>query len=127
LASAKDRLAAIDGRLPDLDTNPSRHLVPWISDNWSSHFKWRGEGAMPPGERDKLERIVNRAHAQGRMVRFWGAPDREPIWREQIDAGVDLINTDRLEALRKFLSDSSLKRADLGRLGPRGRLDGEAF
>lgn len=33
------RFASIDGRLPDLDTNPSRHLVSWISEDWTRHFQ----------------------------------------------------------------------------------------
>lgn len=32
-----------------------------------------------------------------------GARDNPVVWREQFDAGVDLINTDNLEGLRKFL------------------------
>jgi glycerophosphoryl diester phosphodiesterase len=105
LASEPVRLAAIDGRLPDLATNPSRHLVPWISEDWTSHFKWRGWQAMPAAEKQKLGDLVGRAHAQGRMVRFWGGPDSEPLWRAQFEAGVDLINTDKLAALAAFLAE----------------------
>ncbi len=97
------RLAGIDGRLPDLETNPSRHLVPWISEDWTSHFQWRGKQAMPAAELERLRDWVTRAHAQGRMVRFWGGPDSETLWRTQFDAGVDLINTDKLAALAAFL------------------------
>src|SRR5437870_672345 len=38
------RYAAIDGRPPDLDTDAPAHLVPWVSDNWTKHFKWTGDG-----------------------------------------------------------------------------------
>ncbi|MHB1306985.1 MAG: phosphatidylinositol-specific phospholipase C/glycerophosphodiester phosphodiesterase family protein [Limisphaerales bacterium] len=105
LDAAAIRRAAIDGRLPDLTANPSPHLVPWISENWINHFQWRGWGDMPADEKTKLRGLVARAHAQGRQVRFWGAPDLDPLWREQFDAGVDFINTDKLAGLAAFLKD----------------------
>jgi hypothetical protein len=46
---------------------------------------------------------VARAHPQGRRVRFWGAPDNETFWRAMRTADVDLINTDNLAGLEKFL------------------------
>ncbi|HTD88895.1 MAG TPA: phosphatidylinositol-specific phospholipase C/glycerophosphodiester phosphodiesterase family protein [Candidatus Binatia bacterium] len=97
------RFAAIDGRLPDLETNPPRSLVPWISDNWTSHFTWRGQGAFPDAERKKLDAVVKQAHEQGRKIRFWGMPDDRRGWAVLQRAGVDLINTDNLSGLRAFL------------------------
>lgn len=103
MAAETTRHAALDGRLEDLGGNAPRHLVPLISDNWTQQFQWRGEGAMPANEKEKLRRIVKTAHAEGRRVRFWAAPDEAGTWRELRDAGVDLINTDKLVSLRKFL------------------------
>jgi hypothetical protein len=100
----RTRLAAIDGRLPDLRRNPSVALVPLVSDNWQSHFEWRGEGAFPAAERERLRTLVREAHAQGRRIRFWATPDVEAAWRELWLAGVDLINTDDLAGLDEFLS-----------------------
>ena len=34
------RWAAVDGRLPDLDTASPVALVPLVSDNWTKQFKW---------------------------------------------------------------------------------------
>jgi hypothetical protein len=47
--------------------------------------------------------LLRRAHAQGRRVRFWGAPDFPGCWEIEWQAGVDFINTDRLATLRAFL------------------------
>ncbi len=47
------------------------------------------------------------------MVRFWAAPDNAAVWEELYGAGVDLINTDRLEQLDRFLR---LKKDGLERL-----------
>jgi hypothetical protein len=104
VAGQASRYAAIDGRLPDLDAKPSRHVVPLVSDNWSKHFQWRGDGALPDAERAKLKALVEKAHAQGRTIRFWAIPDTREGWQVMRDAGVDLINTDNLEGLQKFLS-----------------------
>ena len=101
------RHAALDGRLEDLGGSESRHLVPLISDNWSQQFQWRGEGVLPVDEKEKLHRIVKAAHARGQRVRFWAVPDQTEGWRELRDAGVDLINTDKLVPLRKFLTGSA--------------------
>ena len=101
------RYAAFDGELSDLDTNPSPNFAPWISASWGSKFRWRGVGAMPEAELQQLRSIVSRAHEQGRRVRFWGAPDNPNFWQAMLVAGVDLINTDDLAGLEKFLNEGS--------------------
>jgi hypothetical protein len=104
IAAEPVRYVGIDGRLSDLDSTLPSHLLPLISDNWTSHFQWRGKGDMPPAEREKLVAIVTQAHAAGRRVRFWATPDNEAMWRQLHAAGVDLINTDDLDGLARFLS-----------------------
>lgn len=96
------RYAALDGSLRDLKTNPSPLLVPWISADWKDVFDWNGKGVMPSTEQKRLDSIVQRAHEQGRLVRFWGAPDFPNFWRTLRAAGVDLINTDHLAGLERF-------------------------
>lgn len=100
----KVRYAGIDGRLSDLDSNLPADLLPLISDNWRNHFKWTADGPLPVGERDKLHQIVKESHAKGRRVRFWATPERTAVWKELRMAGVDLINTDDLAGLQKFLT-----------------------
>ena len=99
----KERLCGIDGRLSNLDSKMPGNLMPLISDNWGSHFKWRGEGEIPEAEKAKLLDAVKRAHDAGRRVRFWATPENEKLWKVLADAGVDHINTDQLARLEKFL------------------------
>jgi hypothetical protein len=103
VADAPLRYVGIDGRLVDLDAERPSHLVPLISDNWRSHFQWRGQGPMPDQERQKLLAIIEKSHRKARRVRFWGTPDTPAVWRELADAGVDLLNADDLPGLERFL------------------------
>lgn len=98
-----ERYLGIDGRLTDLDSKLPADLLPWISDRWGAQFRWNGEGAMPAEERDKLRDMVQKAHARGRLIRFWATPEKTAVWQELRSAGVDLINTDRLADLQSFL------------------------
>jgi len=108
IASDPTRYAGVDGRLTDLGSDRSTHLMPLISDHWGQAFKWDGRGPMPDSERAELRRIVQDAHNHGQRVRFWATPDqpspeRTAVWSELLAADVDLIGTDDLGGLRKFL------------------------
>ena len=100
-----ERYAGIDGRLSDLDSDKPVHLLPLISDQWSSHFKWRGRDEMPAEEKEKLTAIVKKVHDKGRRLRFWGIPDRPLVWKTLREAGVDMINTDNLSGLSQMLRE----------------------
>lgn len=97
------RWVAIDGRPPDLKGPANPHLMPWISASWDSVFKWNGEGVMPESERQQLLEMVAKAHAKGQQIRFWALPEKPNVWPEIYAAGVDILNTDDLPALRDFL------------------------
>lgn len=103
IASEETRLVFIDGRLDDLETNPSNILVPWVSASWLSTFSWLGIGEIPPEELKKLREIVKKTHEQGRKIRFWSAPQTETAWEVLYTEGVDLINTDFPSKLSNFL------------------------
>lgn len=104
IASVSPRFAGIDGRLSDLNSDLPADLLPLISDNWRSHFRWRGEGPMPKEDQAKLKQVISKAHAKNRRVRFWATPDKPEVWAALRDAGADLINTDDLPGLSKFLA-----------------------
>jgi hypothetical protein len=97
------RYAGIDGRPADLDSDASAVLIPWVSARWGAEFRWDGKDPIPEGERTKLKEFVAKAHKQSRLVRFWATPDKPEVWKELLDAGVDLINTDKLAELQEFL------------------------
>jgi hypothetical protein len=103
MVAEKVRYAGLDGRLGDLDSDVPANFLPLISDNWALHFKWQGEGPMSDADRKKLHDAVAKAHAHGRRLRFWATPEKINFWREMRASGVDMINTDDLAGLEKFL------------------------
>jgi hypothetical protein len=101
------RLVALDGLLADLDTNPPALLVPWISEPWSKLFQWNGRGKIGDADQLKLQVLLKRIHGQGRLARFWGAPDTPEFWTMAVANSIDLINSDDLEGLQKFLGQKT--------------------
>lgn len=105
VAADRDRLCALDGRLGDLADNPPRDLVPWISDSWARIGDWNGRDELLPDERAKVVALVAQAHAQGRELRFWGAPDRPEGWRVLWELGVDRVGTDQPRVAAAWLRE----------------------
>jgi hypothetical protein len=87
----------LDGRPQDLNLNISSKKMPMISQNFRSISSWNGEGKIDEKELNELKSIVVDAHKQGKVVRFWGSPDRTEVWYLLLDLGIDLINTDEPE------------------------------
>jgi hypothetical protein len=107
VAADRSRLVAIDGRPSDLTGSVSAQNIPLISQSWGALFSWNGKGPIPEADAERIGAMVESCHGQGRMLRFWGTPDRVEVWRHLHTAGVDLINTDRLEELARFLQKQS--------------------
>jgi hypothetical protein len=66
---------------------------------------WDGQGEAPAGMARQCDCVVDRAHALGRQVRFFGGPDTPASWEFQIDHGVDFVNADDLSGLATLLRD----------------------
>jgi len=103
LETEPSRLAAMDGRLEDLGSGASPSLIPLVSGNWTQSFTWKGTGPFPADERVKLQALVRKAHEASYRLRFWATPETVDAWRELRAADVDLINTDDLPGLARFL------------------------
>lgn len=103
MAAQAGRRAAMDGRMDDLATDAPADLIPLVSDNWAKFFTWRGEGDFPAADQAQLRQFVAQARARHRLLRFWNTPNRPEVWRVLREAGVDVIGTDDLLALRGFL------------------------
>jgi alkaline phosphatase len=64
---------------------------------------WKGEGPIPKYELQKLKHTIDSVHAAGKPIRFWAAPDTEEAWKQQMKLHVDLIGTDKINDLSKYL------------------------
>lgn len=101
--------AALDGRWADLGQGYSVEMMPMVSQAWLDHFKWIGAGEFPPEMVAKLKEMAGKVHAEGRTLRFWGAPDLPAIWEVHWRLGVDWINTDRPATLGRWMKDRSVR------------------
>ncbi len=99
----KERMVFLDGKLDQPETFKDADLAPLVSGNWTDHMRWDGKGVMPASQEAKLHLMADDIHRRHQKLRLWGAPDNENTWHEVYLAGVDLINTDHLGELRKYL------------------------
>jgi len=110
LVKAKDnRFVFMDEDLKNAAIDTSTNLYPIASCKYSDLLKWKGKGVIPEIELQRLEYYVTQAHKNGRKVRLWGSPENKVVWSELLRCNVDLINTDRLTSLRKFLLTDMLE------------------
>jgi hypothetical protein len=103
IKNEKSRLAFIDEDLRKVDRDTIAHVSTMASCKYSKLIKWKGNGDMPDKEKERLQRYVNMAHNNGDQVRLWASPDNQKVWKQILSCGVDLINTDKLVALKNFL------------------------
>lgn len=102
-----DRLAFIDEDLRRINrdtTIASESTLAMASCKYSKLLKWKGSGIFSARERERLLAFIDQAHQRGVKVRLWGSPDNEKVWKQLLQCGVDLINTDKLARLRNFLT-----------------------
>jgi hypothetical protein len=73
---------------------------------WSDYLDSSSTGMLDDAQRARLACIIENAHAQGRKVRFFGAPDHPEAWRVALEHGVDFLGTDDLSGLGAFLESA---------------------
>lgn len=96
--------AALDGRPDDLGKGISPKLMPVVSTSFRKVSKWNGKEEISKSDQQAIKILVEQTHAEGKLVRFWATPDNPNAWKQLQALGVDLINTDDLNGLSKFLS-----------------------
>lgn len=95
---------AIDGRPADLGKGYSVEWMPVISDTYSNWSAWDGKTHATASDLRRIKDLAAKVHAEGKKLRLWAIPDNILAWRELSNAGVDLINTDHLEDLNRYLT-----------------------
>jgi hypothetical protein len=103
LKSKQCRLFYVDDNLQKADNDPGySDMYATTSCKYSKLINWKGDGVMPAGDKKRLCELVTKAHSSGKKVRLWASPEKENVWQELLRCGVDLINTNKLVALRRF-------------------------
>jgi hypothetical protein len=108
IRSEQNRLAFIDQdlRLVNRDTLSNTNIYTMASCKYSKLLNWRGIGVLPDIEKQRLCAFIKIAHQFGRKVRLWASPEDTKVWQTLLECGVDLINTDKLEELKDFLTNT---------------------
>ncbi|UFH53048.1 phosphatidylinositol-specific phospholipase C/glycerophosphodiester phosphodiesterase family protein [Spirosoma sp. KNUC1025] len=89
-------LIQFDGRPSEVYDQETLQRVALISDNFRSYSQWNGTGELSDLDRDKLKRVIKRAHSDSKPIRFWAIPDNPVGWKQLKKLGVDILNTDKV-------------------------------
>ena len=99
----------------DADYTPGQlERIALVSADFGDFSVWNGKGSIIAAELKNIEKVIDRAHAMGKPVRFWGAPEGVTVYYTFYDMGIDYINTDRPEACADFFSDFGNKNFRIG-------------
>ena len=99
----------------DADYTPAQlERIALVSADFSDYSQWNGKGSIIPAERAELETVIDRAHAWGKPVRFWGAPEGTTVYYTFYNMGIDYLNTDHPEACAAFFDDFGNKNFQIG-------------
>ncbi|MBX2894680.1 MAG: alkaline phosphatase [Cyclobacteriaceae bacterium] len=80
--------------------------VVMISTGMAALTNWNGKGVLVKEHYERVMDVVSKAHAVGKPVRFWGAPDFISAWMKLISlVKADIINTDHVEACVQFFKN----------------------
>jgi hypothetical protein len=91
------RYVALDGRIDEERSSFSIESMPLVSIDWTTM-----EGS-PTARLAAARAWIELVHAENRRVRFWGTPDRGPVWSSLIAIGADHIGADDVVLLERIL------------------------
>ena len=105
-----------DGVLREHYTPDQLARVALISENFRTYAKkWNGKGNFVPQDYLSLKAAIDQAHAMGKPVRFWDAPEGTTVYFTFIRLGIDYVNTDKPAVAGQFFSDWGNKNFYMGR------------
>ena len=102
-------VVTIDGNINDMNNTAVDKATTRYSSAWENYFSWTGNGIISATEKAKLDSLVAKAHEKKKQIRFYHIPDKPNVWRTLLDAKVDWINTNKLNAYRMFYNNDYIK------------------
>lgn len=94
---------SFDGRPGNQYTRDQWQRIRMISTGFRQHITWDGLGVLPEDAITTMQALAREAHAREKPFRFWATPDSENAWKELMRVKADVIVTDNVAALVKFL------------------------
>ena len=91
------RYVTLDGRIDEERSSFSVEAMPLVSIDWTML-----EGS-PTARLAAARAWIEVVHGESRRVRFWGTPDRGPVWSSLIALGADHIGADDVVLLERVL------------------------
>lgn len=98
-------ILSFDGSIFSEYTPEQLERVALFSEYFGKFSHWDGKSPLPAEDEAKLRDAIDRAHAMGKPIRFWEAPDNETAWNKLIELGADYINTDKPAECRIYLRE----------------------
>lgn len=92
-----------DGRPQQTYTTPQLQRILLVSHDYNRYSSWRGEGICSVEDKRKLQAVVQKAADWQKLCRFWAIPDHPAGWQLMMEMGVQVLNTDRVKVLKKYL------------------------
>lgn len=92
----------VDGRISDLDLGIDSEIMPIISADFEDVYCYKPGKRIKKSKLDKLLSVINRAHAQGKEIRFWNTKDDEKLWDLLIGLHVDFIGVDHIQQFSRY-------------------------
>jgi hypothetical protein len=94
-----ERFLFLDGRESDLIDNSDTRVVPMVSFSWT-HFPLVDR--VLGREESSLRELAAMAHQQGKLLRIWGAPNRDSTWDSMLKGNVDILSVDNHERYLRY-------------------------
>ena len=85
-----------DGRPFEKYDSKTLSKVAIVSDSYTKYAT-----SIPP-DTDRIRTVTLQVHQWNKPIRLWAAPDNEQAWKFLKDAGVDIINTDKVQECAKY-------------------------
>ena len=102
VAADAEQCFSLDGAL-GIDYSGKNVRVDRESAPYAAHFKKNASGTLSPAEQETLHTFVKNANENGRELRFWAAGNNPKRWQTLADAGVTVLNADKLPLFRQWV------------------------